>query len=121
MLVLAEYIQRVEHREATSLDFAQEADVINIICLGYRARDIRLLKKGVFSQCETRDCLTKEQNEYIKEAQELNITLMNVDLDKMVRYQAIYKDFCRKHPNPDLVNDDIETMTRNRRSILGFV
>lgn len=115
--VLGEYIRRNFNREPNDIDYAREADIINIICIGYKARDIKLLKGAVFKGYDTRDCLSKEQNEYIKEAQELNITLLDIDLADSLRYQAIWKDFKRKHPTPDLICDDIDTINKHRKAI----
>lgn len=115
-LALAEYIIRNEHREPEHWDFKREANMINIILFGYKAQNIRLMK-SILIQKPLRDCLTTAQQAYIDEAQELNTTLLNANVEERLRYKIIYNSFVNKHPNPETVSDDIETINCHRKEI----
>ncbi len=115
-VALAEYIARNQHRVADHWDFKKEANIINLILFGYKAQDIRLIK-GIFDKVDLRDCLTTEQQAYIDEAQKLNSTLLQADVEDSMRYKIIYKSFINNHPHPEMVSDDIDTINAHRKGI----
>ena len=103
---LDEYMMRMVQRNADDWDYIFEADAINIIATGYKAKDIRLHVK-----CQdniTRDSLTSTYNEYLLKLQEWNILFLGMNMNRYERYSRLKESFEIFFPNAVPIKDDVE-------------
>lgn len=77
--------------------FSNEADTLNQICLGSKAKDI---KSYIEAEDEnTRDWLEIKYNEYLDFSQNLNIMYLRMNLAKERRYDLIKQGFNAMYPD----------------------
>lgn len=95
------YLQRNFNKRPQFYDYSNEADSLNLICLGAKAKDI--LNYFEAQDKITRDHLTKEYNEYLLKMQELNIMYLRMNMEKQVRYNLIQQGFKALYPNASFV------------------
>ena len=93
---LDKYFQRNFNKRPNSYDYSNEANALNLICLGARAKDILAYMEAQDNQ--TRDYLLKEYNEYLCKIQELNIMYLKMNLQKEQRYNLLQQGFKVMYP-----------------------
>lgn len=91
------YLLRNLDKEAKFYDYSNEADALNMICLGARAKQIREYIEAQDKQ--TREHLTIEYNTYLYKMQELNIMFLRMNFEKEKRYEMIKQGFNVTYPN----------------------
>lgn len=101
---LDEYMLRNKGKNARFFDYSNEADKLNQICLGAKAKDIR----DYFEAQDkiTRDHLFKEYNEYLDKMQELDIMYLRMNMKKEMRYTLIQQGFKAMYPHATFVVAD---------------
>ena len=94
---LKKYYIRNKGREPEWYVYSNEADALNKICLGAKAKDIR----EYIEACDknTREWLEAEYNTYLDELQKLNIMYLRMNFDKDKRYDLIKQGFKALYPN----------------------
>lgn len=103
------YFLRNFNKEPMFYDYSNEADTLNIICLGARAKKIQ---EYIDAQDKnTRDWLEAKYNEYLDKMQELNIMYLKMNLDKDRRYDLIKQGFKVLYPNASflILKDDFRS------------
>lgn len=100
------YFLRNFNKEPMFYDYSNEADTLNIICLGARAKKIQEYINA--QDKNTRDWLEAKYNEYLDKMQELNIMYLKMNLDKDRRYDLIKQGFKALYPNASflILKDD---------------
>jgi phage anti-repressor protein len=93
---LDKYFQRNLNIRPKYYDYANEADAINLVCLGAKAKDI--LNYFDAQDKLTREHLKIEYNTYLCKIQELNIMYLKMNLEKMRRYDLIKQGFKALYP-----------------------
>ena len=94
---LKKYFQRNLNKEPMFYDYSNEADALNQICLGAKAKKIR---EYIDAQDKnTRDWLEAKYNEYLDKLQELNIMYLKMNFDKERRYDLIKQGFKALYPD----------------------
>lgn len=91
------YLLRNFDKKAQFYDYSNEADALNMICLGARAKDILAYINAQDNQ--TREHLSIEFNTYLCKMQELNIMLLKMNMEKERRYDMIKQGFNVTYPN----------------------
>ena len=94
---LKKYFLRNFNKEPEWYDYSNEADALNKICLGAKAKDIREYIEA--QDKNTRDWLTAKYNKYLDKLEELNIMYLKMNLDKDRRYDLIKQGFKALFPN----------------------
>lgn len=103
---LNKYMLRTVQREADSWDYAIEADSLDIIATGFKARELR-----AYIGCHddiTRDSLTAKYNKYLDKLQEWNVMLLNMDKNRYERYSTLLQFFNATFPDAKPIVEDIE-------------
>lgn len=115
---LDEYMMRMVQRHADDWDYAFEADAINIIATGLKAKDIRNYI-GCIDDV-TRDSLTTTYNHYLNKLQEWNILFLGMNMNRYERYSKLKESFDIFFPNAIPIRDDIsiEKIIENKRKLL---
>lgn len=98
---LKKYYIRNKGREPEWYVYSNEADALNKICLGAKAKDIREYIEAVDKQ--TREWLEAEYNTYLDELQKLNIMYLRMNFDKDKRYDLIKQGFKALYPNASFI------------------
>ena len=94
---LKKYFIRNFNKEPMFYDYSNEADTLNQICLGAKAKIIR---EYIGTQDKnTREWLNKQYNKYLDEIQQLNIMYLKMNLEKNRRYDLIKQGFKALYPN----------------------
>lgn len=93
---LDKYFQRNFNRRPKFYDYANEADYLNMICLGATAKEI--LAYFETKDKQTREHLRKEFNMYLSKIQELNIMYLKMNIHKEQRYELIKQGFKVTYP-----------------------
>ena len=98
---LKKYYIRNKGKEPEWYVYSNEADALNKICLGAKAKDI----KAYIEACDdnTRDWLEAEYNTYLDELQKLDIMYMRMNFDKDKRYDLIKQGFKALYPNASFI------------------
>ena len=98
---LKKYYIRNKGREPEWYVYSNEADALNKICLGAKAKDIR----EYIEACDknTREWLEAEYNTYLDELQKLNIMYLRMNFDKDKRYDLIKQGFKALYPNASFI------------------
>ena len=102
---LNNYMNRMIQKDADDWDYSIEADALNVIATGFKAKEIRL-----FVGCKdniTRDSLTATYNEYLMKLQELNIVYLGMNMNRYDRYKMLKQSFDILFPNAVLIRDDV--------------
>lgn len=102
------FLLRNYDKEAKFYDYSNEADALNMICLGSKAKDI---KNFIEAQDDnTRDWLTKQYNEYLCKMEELNISFLKINMEKERRYELLKQIFKATYPNASflMANSDLK-------------
>ena len=115
---LDEYMMRMVQRHADDWDYSFEADAINIIATGFRAREIRNYV-GCMDEV-TRDSLTVTYNHYLNKLQEWNILFLGMNMNRYERYAKLKESFDIFFPNAVPIRDDveIEKIIENKNKLL---
>lgn len=115
---LDEYMMRMVQRHADDWDYSFEADAINIIATGFRAREIRNYV-GCMDEV-TRDSLTVTYNHYLNKLQEWNILFLGMNMDRYERYAKLKESFDIFFPDAVPIRDDveIEKIIENKNKLL---
>jgi phage anti-repressor protein len=95
------FLQRNYNKKAEFYDYTNEADAINLICLGAKAKQILAYFEA--QDKKTRDHLLVDYNIYISKIQELNIMYLRMNMEKMKRYDLIKQGFKALYPNASYV------------------
>ena len=105
---LKSFLLRNYNKEAKFYDYSNEADALNVICLGAKAKDIREYIEA--QDKNTRDWLEKQYNEYILKIEELDIMYLKMNMDKERRYDLLKQGFKALYPNASFIiaNSDIK-------------
>jgi phage anti-repressor protein len=94
---LKKYFQRNLNKEPMFYDYSNEADALNQICLGAKAKKIR---EYIDAQDKnTRDWLETKYNEYLDKLQDLNTMYLKMNFDKERRYDLIKQGFKALYPD----------------------
>lgn len=94
---LNKYFQRNFNKEPKWYDYSNEADALNLICLGAKAKKIR---EYIDAQDKnTRDWLDIKYNTYLDKLQELNTMYLKMNFDKERRYDLIKQGFKALYPD----------------------
>ena len=94
---LRKYFLRNFNKEPKFYDYSNEADALNLICLGAKAKNIR---EYIDSQDNnTRDWLEAKYNEYLDKLEDLNTMYLKMNLDKERRYDLIKQGFKALYPD----------------------
>lgn len=94
---LKKYFMRNFDCEPKWYDYSNEADAINLICLGAKAKGIRTYIEA--EDENTRDWLEIKYNIYIDKIEELNIMYLKMNFTKERRYDLIKQGFKALFPN----------------------
>ena len=95
------YLQRNKGRKAEFYDYTNEANALNLVCLGARSKDILAYFEA--KDKLTREHLLSEYNMYLSKMEELNIMYLRMNLDKEIRYNMIQQGFKALYPNATFV------------------
>ena len=98
---LKKYYIRNKGREPEWYVYSNEADALNKICLGAKAKD----RREYIEACDknTREWLEAEYNTYLDELQKLNIMYLRMNFDKDKRYDLIKQGFKALYPNASFI------------------
>lgn len=105
---LKKYFIRNLNKEPQWYDYANEADALNQICLGAKAKEIRTYIDA--QDKNTRDWLEAKYNLYLDEMQQLDIMYIKMNFDKDKRYDLIRQGFKALYPDASFL---IATKTIN--------
>lgn len=94
---LNRYFIRNLNKEPQWYDYANEADALNQICLGAKAKEIRNYID--IQDKNTRDWLEAKYNLYLDEMQQLDIMYIKMNFDKDKRYDLIRQGFKALYPD----------------------
>lgn len=108
------YFQRNFNKRPNTFDYSNEANTLNEICLGARAKDILAYFEA--KDKNTRDHLLAEYNLYLSKAEELDIMYLRMNMNKETRYNLIQQGFKALYPNASFV---IANKTNRRREMVG--
>lgn len=116
---LDEYMMRMVQRNADDWDYRFEADALNIIAVGFPAKEIRS-----YVGCQdniTRDSLTSTYNQYLLKLQELNILFLGMNMNRYERYSKLKQAFDIYFPNAVPIKDDvnINKIIENKQKLLN--
>lgn len=98
---LDKYTQRNFNKRPNRFDYINEAEALNLVCLGAKSKDIRAYLE--VQDKNTRDHLFKEYNEYLYEMQKLNIMYLKMNMEKMRRYDLIKQGFKALYPHASFI------------------
>lgn len=98
---LKQYFIRNFDKEPQWYDYSNEADALNNICLGAKAKKIQ--KYIDMQDKNTRDWLEIKYNEYLDQMQLLDIMYIKMNFDKERRYDLIRQGFKALYPNASFV------------------
>lgn len=98
---LKQYFLRNLGKEPERYDYTNEADALNNICLGAKAKDIREYIEA--QDRNTRDWLKAKNNEYLDKMQELDIMYLRMNITKALRYNLIQQGFKATYPNASFI------------------
>ena len=98
---LKKYYIRNKGREPEWYVYSNEADALNKICLGAKAKDIR----EYIEACDknTREWLEAEYNTYLDELQKMDLMYLRMNFDKDKRYDLIKQGFKALYPNASFI------------------
>ena len=98
---LKKYYIRNKGREPEWYVYSNEADALNKICLGAKAKDIR----EYIEACDknTREWLEAEYNTYLDELQKMDLMYLRMNYDKDKRYDLIKQGFKALYPNASFI------------------
>lgn len=97
--MLSDNIYRHSARSADKYDYAREANILNIICTGSTAQEIRTYF-GLNSTDElTRDSLQKEYNERLAFLQKQDMIYLGLDMPTVDRTKMLISSFDVIYPN----------------------
>ena len=98
---LKKYYIRNKGREPEWYVYSNEADALNKICLGAKAKDIR----AYIEACDknTREWLEAEYNTYLDELQKMDLMYLRMNFDKDKRYDLIKQGFKALYPNASFI------------------
>jgi len=118
---LNEYMNRMVQRDADDWDYSIEADALNVLATGFKAREIRS-----YVGCKdniTRDSLTATYNEYLLKLQELNIVYLGMNMNRYDRYKMLEQSFNILFPNAVPIKDDVDVnrIIENKNSLIEEV
>lgn len=115
------YMNRMVQRDADDWDYSIEADALNVLTTGFKAREIR-----AYVGCKdniTRDSLTATYNEYLLKLQELNIVYLGMNMNRYDRYKMLEQSFNILFPNAVPIKDDVDInrIIENKRILIEDV
>lgn len=115
------YMNRMVQRDADDWDYSIEADALNVLATGFKAREIR-----AYVGCKdniTRDSLTATYNEYLLKLQELNIVYLGMNMNRYDRYKMLEQSFNILFPNAVPIKDDVDInrIIENKRILIEDV
>lgn len=118
---LNSYMNRMVQRDADDWDYSIEADALNVLATGFKAKEIR-----AYVGCKdniTRDSLTATYNEYLLKLQELNIVYLGMNMNRYDRYKMLEQSFNILFPNAVPIKDDIDInrIIENKRILIEEV
>lgn len=118
---LNSYMNRMVQRDADDWDYSIEADALNVLATGFKAKEIR-----AYVGCKdniTRDSLTATYNEYLLKLQELNIVYLGMNMNRYDRYNMLEQSFNILFPNAVPIKDDIDInrIIENKRILIEEV
>lgn len=88
----------LEGKEPKGWEYAKEADMLNIYCLGAKAKEIREVIEA--EDKNTRDWLLEEYNNMLYEMQNVNTVLLGIySMSDEERYKEVLATFIRTFPN----------------------
>ena len=98
---LKKYYIRNKGKEPEWYVYSNEADALNKICLGAKAKDIR----EYIEACDknTREWLEAEYNTYLDELQKMDLMYLRMNFDKDKRYDLIKQGFKALYPNASFI------------------
>lgn len=91
------YFIRNFNKEPRNYDYINEANALNIICLGAKAKEVQEYIDA--QDNNTRDWLEAKYNEYLDKMQEINIMYLKMNFNKDRRYDLIKQGFKALYPN----------------------
>lgn len=112
---LNKYTKRNFNKECKNFDYMNEANMLNKICLGANAKDIR---EYIDAQDKnTRDYLNKKYNEYLYKMQELDILYLRMNYSKEVRSDIIQKAFNVTYPDASffMCDKEVKRIIKNKK------
>ena len=103
---LKKYYIRNKGKEPEWYVYSNEADALNKICLGAKAKDIR----EYIEACDknTREWLEAEYNTYLDELQKMDLMYLRMNFDKDKRYDLIKQGFKALYPNSSFIIANVE-------------
>lgn len=101
---LKQYFVRNFDKEPEWYVYSNEADALNIICLGAKSKKIR--EYIDIQDKNTREWLEAKYNEYLDQMQLLNIMYLRMNFDKDRRYDLIKQGFKALYPNASFIIAD---------------
>ena len=113
------YMQRNFNKKAEPYHFMNEANALNLICLGARAKDIKEYIDA--KDNNTREHLLAEYNLYLWKMEELNIMFLRMNMDRDVRYNMIQQGFKATYPHASFVMADKQLEENYRKDYLSSV
>lgn len=116
---LDEYMMRTVQRKADDWDYRFEADALNIIATGFKAKEIRAYVG--FQDNVTRDSLTVTYNKYLLKLQEWNILFLGMNMNRYERYFKLKQSFDIFFPNAISIKEDIDInkIKENKEKLLN--
>ena len=88
----------LEGKEPKGWEYAKEADMLNIYCLGAKSKEIREIIEA--EDKNTRDWLLEEYNNMLCEMQSVNTVLLGIySMSDEERYKEVLVTFVRTFPN----------------------
>lgn len=103
---LNSYMLRNENKKAETHHYINEANMLNKICLGANAKDIREFINA--QDNNTRDYLNVKYNTYLYKMEELDIMYLKMNMSKEVRCNLIQQGFKAMYPNASFFMCDID-------------
>lgn len=100
------YMLRNFNKEPKFYDYSNEADAINQICLGAKAKQIKIYIDA--QDDNTREWLNAKYNTYITKIEELNIMYLRMNIQKEQRYNLIKQGFKALYPNSSFIIANVE-------------
>ena len=94
---LKKYFLRNFNKEPMFYDYSNEADALNMVCLGAKAKKIREYIDA--QDNNTRDWLEIKYNTYLDKLQDLNTMYLKMNFDKDRRYDLIKQGFKALYPD----------------------
>lgn len=101
---LDKYLRRNFNKIPKYYDYSNEANALNLICLGAKAKDIRDYLK--VQDINTREHLTIEYNTYLAEMQKLDTMYIRMNIPKEKRYDMIQQGFKALYPHASFIVAD---------------